>query len=189
VAGRAAQENEINYWNRQMATGMNQQAVAAALLAGPEYRGQIIGEMYQQILGRQVEAAGLSYWLDVWAAHGGSEIVKASLLGSAEYFANHGSHDAGFIQGLYQDVLGRSASASEVAYWQGVLGTSSRTAVAMGFVTSNELRLAMINSWYQEFLGRAVDQPSQVFWLQQIRAGATPQKILSNILGSAEYKA
>ncbi len=43
--------------------------------------------------------------------------VHAVILGSDEYFANHGGTDSGFVSGLYQDLLGRAPNDGELALW------------------------------------------------------------------------
>src|SRR4051812_30022536 len=45
---------------------------------------------------------------------------------------------------------------------------------------------ALVQSWYQRFLGRAPD-PGSDAWIQQLQQGNPPEAVLAGILSSDEY--
>lgn len=97
--------------------------------------------MYEALLGRSADQAGTHYWLDNVAANGGNVTAIASaFLASSEYQSKMGgASDATFVQSLYQNMLGRSADAAGLAYWESALADgASRASVAVSIVGSAE---------------------------------------------------
>src|SRR5438105_6820505 len=79
--------------------------------------GQMVQSWYQTYLGRSADEPGLDLWVQQLRYGGSSAQVQAGILASDEYYGRHGYTPEGFIQGLYADVLGRSASPDEVYNW------------------------------------------------------------------------
>src|SRR5205807_322952 len=124
------------------------------------------------------------------ALQGGAqqEDIIVGMVSSSEYYAEHGGTDDAFIRGLYRDILGRSASLAEVESWQGGLGASSRPTVARAFVTSDEFRIALLDSFYQRYLNRHIDPIGLSTWLRQMQRGATQEQMEAALLISEEYQ-
>src|SRR5690242_13185024 len=98
---------------------------------------------YQNYLGR----TGRLIELKGWAGQLRSGVlpceVEAGILGSDEYFHLHGCSPAGFVAGLYADVLGRQASFQEIQGWACRLGQRcTRTTLARDFLKAARLELA-----------------------------------------------
>lgn len=97
--------------------------------------------MYEALLGRSADQAGTHYWLDNVAANGGNVTsIASAFLASSEYQSKMGgASDATFVQSLYQNMLGRSADAAGLAYWESTLADgASRASVAVSIVGSAE---------------------------------------------------
>lgn len=97
--------------------------------------------MYEALLGRSADQAGTHYWLDNVAANGGNVTsVASAFLASSEYQSKMGgASDATFVQSLYQNMLGRSADAAGLAYWESTLADgASRASVVVSIVGSAE---------------------------------------------------
>lgn len=73
-----------------------------------------VKSLYLKYMGRAADAGGLNGYINFLAGSGTIEQVIDGLVGSAEYFARHGNNNTQFVQGLYHDILGRSASNAEV---------------------------------------------------------------------------
>ena len=118
----------------------------------------------------------------------GETAVEQGFVTSAEYTADH-PDAAGFVTSLYYAVLGRTPSASEVAGWQQMLQNgASRAAVALGFLTSPEADLRLLDQYYEGYLGRPPDPAGEQAWLTLLEDGAlTPQAVGQAILASDEY--
>jgi hypothetical protein len=157
-------------------------------------------------LGRGADPAGLAAWSSQLAAGVSVEQVTATILASQEYLADHRLPPApgqspylGFVQALYQQVLGRAGSPSEWSIWTRALDSGSLTPgqVAMNFLTSQEYETDLVNGgpfhyapmwegFYPEFLRRAADPTGLAGWVAALRSGVSDQAVLASILGSAE---
>lgn len=187
VLGRNCTSGEAGYWANLLDAGVSRDAVAQGFFGSRERRANFIREYYLDYLGRAADSAGIDYWLNVWQVHGGPELVRSSLIGSNEYLQSHGGTVGGAVQGLYQDILTRNAAQSEVNYWVGVSSHASMTAIAQGFVTSDEYRLGLINGWYQQYLHRPTDSGGATYWLNRMKQGLKQETLQSALVASGEY--
>jgi hypothetical protein len=65
------------------------------------------------------------------------EHLEAKFIASPEYVADHGGPGAGWIRGLYHDILGRAPSDAEVNLWLQVLQSGAAPeSVAYGFAAT-----------------------------------------------------
>ncbi len=190
VLGRLAAPAEVDYWSGRLAAGQSQDSVVVGFVLSTEHRRNVVEGIYQDYLGRGSEPAGEDYWVNV-LGQGVSEFrLLALIVGSDEYYRNHGGDDAGFIRGLYHDVLQRSMppGPSEIAYWHGVLNSGrSRALVAEGFINSPEFIGVGVDQMYRDFLRRDADAGGRAYWINQFQHGATTFQIQRFLLDSAEY--
>lgn len=195
---RAGAESEVSYWLDRMDPALHKTAndqpltrsdVANVFVTGVERRSRIIDDLYVQYLGRHADISGIQFWLNVWNNFNGPEMVQAGIIGSQEYYIHAGGTDALWVNALYVNILGRSADPSEIDYWVNVLQQgNTRSAVVLGFVTSDEYRLNLIASFYTEFLRRPIDSNGAQFWLNKMKQGYPQEAILVGILASDEYR-
>jgi hypothetical protein len=195
VLGRDPSYDEWHAWSQAIDNGVvTPKAVATLFLSSPERRGGIIGDLYQQYLGREVDAAGLNYWLAIWQATGGPEQVQAGIIGSVEYYRTAGqmhpnlTPDEAWVTALYEKILYREVVAAGLAFWVYYIQSHSKQCVVIGFVTSDEYRLGLIQGWFSSYLGRQLDSTGANYWLRQMQLGATQESIQAGILASAEYR-
>jgi hypothetical protein len=112
--------------------------------------------LYQATLGRDPDAGGLEDWAGRLA--GGSfslADVAAGFVGSREFQNVYGAlQDAGFVELLYQNVLGRASDAGGRQGWLDALtGGSSRADVVIGFSESREFANATaeaLKTWVRD---------------------------------------
>ena len=121
--------------------------------------------------------------------------VHASILGSDEFFAAHGGTAAGFLAGLYQDVLGRSPDPAGLQQWLAAYnsGTLTRFQIARTFLTSPEGRLTEVAHWFQDDLGRTTSiaalkaDPGVGAWANLLLQGYGDNTVQAAIMSSTEY--
>jgi hypothetical protein len=128
--------------------------------------------------------------------------VTAAIVASPEYYLDHGSSNLGFVQALYQQVLGRPGSSSEYNPWVNAMnaapGSSTRGAIALAFLTSTEYGAGLVGGggwaayypmwggFYPEFQQRAAGAAELAGWVQPLQSGMSDQAVLAGILGSPE---
>src|SRR5262249_4062405 len=120
-----------------------------------EHYVQFVTNAYKQYLNRAPDPSGLGSWVGALQNGLTDERLEASFIGSPEYIANHGGPGAGWVKGMYQDILGRTPSQSEVDGWVQALNSGvSPQQVAYGFAASAEREGNRVRGDYQTFLGR-----------------------------------
>lgn len=192
VLNRTASIGELTYWAGQEAAGASKLQISLAILNSPEARAHTIANAYQTYLGRAVDAAGLNYWEAVMAQGVTDEQLIGDLVASPEYYQAHGGTSDSYVRALYQEILHRTSQPSqpEVDYWIAQLAASNRGEVqaradiAVAFEQSDEFRSALINQWYQQYLGRPVDPGALVWALNIFHAGATQELVQAIILAN-----
>jgi hypothetical protein len=168
--------------------GSSREDVALVFLQSVEYRTLLVQSWYQRFLHRSPTAEELAKLVGMLVGATDEE-VEAAILGSDEYYNSRGGGtNAGFVEALYQDILGRAPTDAEAHQWDVAIGAgATRNEVALQILTSIEARTLLINSWFQTFLGRAPTPVELNFFLQQFGAGATDEQLLASLLGSQEY--
>ena len=167
--------------------------------------------LYQTILGRAPDALGLE--ADVAALGGGTPLatIAQDQLSSPDYTADYGSstqstNDA-FVGQLYQDGLHRTASASELTFWDNQLADGlTRAQVGVDIATSQESQNDLAPTFqagvfvpsatdssiarlYYGLLDRAPDAAGLQGWEGALANGTSLTQVAQAFLGSAEYQA
>lgn len=177
--GRAPDLAGLDYWIGRMHDGLTDEQVEAAFTSTPEYVqvhgasdvGWVSG-MYQDVLGRAADQAGLQYWTSQLQAGVSRYQVALGLADSTE-------HEAIVVGNDYQTLLGRSASPGEINYWVSRFeqGTTNEQLLA-SFLASAEYfnnpakgqgdRTAWIDSAFQDLYGRAPSSYETSEWLSEL---------------------
>jgi N-acetylneuraminic acid mutarotase len=162
--------------------------VIGEIMATAEFLTDEVTALYVQFLDRAPDSASLQS--DVTLLQSGTTYARLEsfILGSEEYFQDHGATASGFLAGLYQDVLGRPIDAAGAAYWGQILASGGmRLDVAAGIIGSAEANALLVKTFYQQYLMRApspAEIQSDVLALSQ---GMTREQFQAVVLGSAEY--
>ena len=172
-----------------------------------------ITTLYQEILGRAPDAAGLTNWVN--AVNSGDTVAQivSGFWYSPEHLANPignlntVTHDAdnAFVSVLYHDVLGRTGDTGGVASWDQVLNSNSATpnSVALDFWNSPEHQAKLkagtapastysvvVTALYNELLGRSPDMSGLNAWVNILYSGAlTQDQMVQGFVNSAEFGA
>jgi hypothetical protein len=151
------------------------------------YRDLVTGD-YEQYLGRAPDAAGLDYWTTHLQQGLSDEQLAASLLTSGEYLAAQGGAGQDWVTNLYQNLLSRTAAATEVSSWLSQLAAgASSYQVALQIATSPEHESLQIRNDYSTYLGRAASAAEVSADLSVLANGVSNETLVASILGSQEY--
>jgi V8-like Glu-specific endopeptidase len=163
-------------------------AVADALTHSAEYFGDVVQNAYQHYLGRAAAPAEVRLWTGALQGGMTDEQMEGGFLGAPEYIARHGGSGAGWVRGMYQDLLGRTPNQAEVDGWVRALnGGMTPTQVAYGFAASDERESQRVAADYQDYLGRAANPAGVAMWVRAFRGGFTNERVISGFVGSDEY--
>jgi hypothetical protein len=97
--------------------------------------------------------------------------------------------NANFVAHLYQDLLGRSASAGEVSAWVQFIDQSHapHAQVALAIEHSPEYRVHLVETLFGQYLHRAADPSGLAVWTNFLAAGGTVEGLRTGLISSPEY--
>lgn len=145
---RAPDENGFKYWVTLMqlyetsnhAEGLRQEQIEAGFINAPEYKGryggtagqQWIRGIYNDLLGRPAEQAGVDFWMGQLAAGVSPAQVALGFTASDERLRNR-------VTDTYRTLLDREPDAPGLAYWIAIFKNGGTTEdINSGFVGSIE---------------------------------------------------
>jgi hypothetical protein len=149
--GRIASTSDINTWV-SVFNASGQAAVVKGIYFSSESLGRIVDSFYLRFLGRQSDTAGRASFISFLQNGGAEQQMENIFLTSPEYIAHI---DTDFVQSLYINILGRTGSSSELAFWNNQLQTLGLLGVANGFTGSTENRQNAAIAAYETYLYRA----------------------------------
>jgi hypothetical protein len=189
----------IAFWAERIATGASSRGqVIESFFDSPEFQGAIapVARLYFAYFLRIPDYAGLDFWIGYYRAGNSLDAISDFFAGSAEFQSRYGSLDnAGFVNLVYQNVLGRAPDPGGFAFWKGQLDSGQRTRgqVMLGFSESEEFRALIgpevyVTMAYMGMLRRAPEPGGFSFWVQYIDAGNSGLELIDGFLASPEYR-
>lgn len=154
ILGRGGERAGVDYWAQKFGEtiepGEMQEFLNAAV---PELRQRVelgedlsVGDLYQQVLGRQGDTAGIEYWQRRFGPSIDSAELEAFIRGAFPEFTNRYSEDAdttsavtqapSYLTNLYQEVLGRTPDPEGIAYWANLFGSELSPEEKAQFISS-----------------------------------------------------
>jgi hypothetical protein len=176
-------------WSSMIDAGVSRAQVALYIEGSAEYLGDEVNAAFERYLRRPAEAGAISSFVAILGQGVTIEEIDVVILSSQEYFETRGgSTNAGFLDALFQDTLGRPIDGPTETLFAGLLSSgASRSAIVQVVLASAEYRHDLVNGMYEQYLRRPADPTALAFAVAQLDAGQTPAVLASEILGSAEY--
>jgi hypothetical protein len=187
LLGRTADAASISGFTALLTGGTPRTTVALSVLTSAEYRNRLMTSFYATFLHRTPSAAELSFWLPAFAANLSDEQIEAQLVASPEYFALSGGTNAGWINRIFIDVLGRTPSAAETSSFSGFLGSSSRATAGLSILKSSEAVNRRVQQYYTTFLRRSATTAEAGALVPAILGGVSDEQVIAQILAGDEY--
>ncbi len=189
LLGRPAPEAEVATLAGRLAAGTPRGTIAKELARSDEWVGAVVTDLYQHILGRDPEPAGLAYWVD--RLQGGDRVasVAVSIYAADEYYADAGGTPGDYVDALYESILDRAPDVDGRAFWVDRLESGvNRWRVAKELFLSFEARGRRVDALYRSLLGRAASLADRSYWAGRL---ATEDDIVlaAHLVASAEYEA
>ena len=167
----------------------------------PTGTAEDVARLYQAILGRAPDPAGLLNWTaEVDEDHVSLAIVAQSMVNSPEFTAIYGNpSDAAFVNQLYENGFARAAEPAGLQFWEGLLASGTgRGTVALVIAESPEshtdsLPTAGDNDYAELYrlygiaFNRVPDAPGEAAWLAVMNSGASIPQVAEDFTQSAEF--
>ncbi len=153
-----------------------------------EGRGAVVDDLFGAVLRRAADPASRTFFIGR-LARTGRQKVMADLLASAEYHARRGGGtDAGWIDALYRDALGRPADAAGRQYFLDQMAAGrTRGSIASFFTGGAEGRRALVRRLMTELLRRPADAAGVTYFASRLAAGTSVERVIAMIASSDEY--
>jgi hypothetical protein len=162
--------------------------VANQLTHSYEFYSNFVVGCYQRYLGRTPAISEVYGWASQMVNGLSEESVEAGFIGSWEYIHDHGGPGAGWITGMYQNLLGRTPALFEVAGWvQDLIHGASTTSIAFGFASSFEREADLVSDDYSTYLGRGASFAEIDGWTTDFMKGYSNESVIAGFVGSGEY--
>ena len=176
------------HFTTELANGATLYGVVQEIENSAEYRALVVNQLYEEVLGRTADSAGLATWTSFLANGGTADQLEENLLGSQEYFNDHGQSNASFLQAVYQLVLQRSVDPSgSQTFNQDLTSGMSRQEAASQILGSTEGAQVEVQGLYQAILNRAADSSGLQTWSNALLTGETKEQVIANFIASPEY--
>lgn len=187
VLGREGDPDGVQYWSSTVAATGDVRGVAAALAGSGERFGGWVNVAYANALHRAPDQAGGAYWWNQLNRGWTLNQLNAGVYGSGEAVQVLGGGDGRmWVEGLYQNLLGRGSSPEERLYWATRAGQEGFVAVAGAISQSAEACDRRLSQYYDVLLGRAMD-PGGRSTFSPTLAGSGDVTAVTAIASSAEY--
>jgi uncharacterized protein (DUF2141 family) len=193
---RAPDHPGMDAWAALLDGGAPRSAVVQGIQGSTEYLYLEINALYENLLHRPVDAFGLSNALSLLTntqyVPGTGDLLlqlETDILASPEYYQNRsGGTNAGFLNALYADVLGRSIDPIGATIFGNQLASGASLAVvAKEILFSTESEARFVNQDYLAFLHRPADPIGLSAFLGELQQGGTNDSIIAALASSDEY--
>lgn len=167
-----------------------------------------INRLYENVLGRESDLAGLEHWVDIITNSNAADVAKSFY--NSEEFINASHSDFEFIQTTYLTFMGREYDESGMSHWQNELSSGlSRDGLLDSFSSSTEFSVlaesygieaysppvisdnsieGFVARFYTEVLGRNPDSAGLNNWVNQLDDSTlTADDIAGGFFSSQEF--
>lgn len=174
------------------------------LVLDPNDPAAQVVRLYQAILGRDPDQAGLNFWIERFQQGALFTDLASDFLDTPEADARFGGlDDAGFVDRLYENVLGRPGEQDGRAFWiEQLQQGANREDVLIAFSESDENRegtqdevdagiwdrnetAQQVARLYDTTFGRLPDRAGLTYWTSEIQGGSTDLAAAANDFASS----
>jgi uncharacterized protein YkwD len=181
---------EVGAWLAVLNSGVDRTNLATALAGSVEAETRTVTTLYQRLLGKQPDPAGLI--VSVHLLQAGSHVtdVVNMIVSSQAYFSRQGGSNALFISGLYRDLLSRSPLSSESTLGISELRSgTTRQQMAANITGSVEYQQDAITNLFQLYLHRPPTSAELKQYVTLRSSGASDATVIGALVGSDQYYA
>jgi subtilisin family serine protease len=188
ILGRAGDPGGLDSWASKLEAGLPRYDFVKLLWDSAEHRAEQVAADYQEFLHRSAAAGDINYWVGVFEAGASEKSVVNGFIHSPEFLNSH-PDNAGFLQEVFQDVLGETLDAASINSLSAVLNAGISRSQLVDFLLNSPQRTAyVIGQYYQQFLGRPDSAAEEQNWANLINSGAVDfESVAEMFLSSDEY--
>src|SRR5581483_8829406 len=187
ILQRQPTASELEFWSLGLQNGSSPGQIARSFIDSNEYRANLITQAYQHYLHRSPEAGAVNLWTAQMQGGLSYQTFLSEVLSSKEYIQDHGG-GAGWITGIYQDLLGRTPDQSGLTAWTGLLNQGlPPSSIALRFMYSPENLTIQVTGVYHSSLGRNPDAAGLSNWVASMETGLSLEQLTTIFDSSSEF--
>jgi Pentapeptide repeats (8 copies)/Domain of unknown function (DUF4214) len=184
LTNQSISRQELRRYMWDLANGRSISDLRQDIAQSPEARAALNG-LYQQLLGREIDAGGSQTWTGY--------MVRGRNLADVRREIVQGAEVSTALNRVYQQVLGRQIDASGLAAWTNYMRRGNSLAdvqreIAVSQEAQPEINRAL-NRLYQQLLGREIDASGLATWTSYMRRGNSLADVEREIAASPEAQA
>ncbi len=188
LLNRTADTTGLAAWSGQLSQGVSRTQIVQNIEQSVEYHTVEVQNVYSQMLGRTPEASAQQFWVAFLNQGNTFQAFEAQVAASPEYFTLHGATNAGWLQGVYSDMLNRTPDTAGTQWWTAALASgTSRLALSTAILGTLECNSNEAQSLYSQMLHRTADSSGLSFSVSLLQQQKSLDSILAIIAGSGEY--
>jgi hypothetical protein len=155
--GRPGSKAELDVWVAQIPPGATTLplAVVTGIENSTEAYARLVNSWFTSYIGQPPSPAEAQIYLGLLEGGDSEEQVLSAILGSQDF--SKGAPDEYVVQALFLDLLGRSASQSEIDASINLMQQSGAAAVALLLLQSQEFRTIQFEGYFNSLLHRPGD--------------------------------
>ena len=153
VLHRVPSQAELSSWETTLQGPNGLQAVVVGIVQSQESEMLAIKAWFENYLGQEPASSDYTYWLGELSK--GADVALSELLASDAYYNKAGGTPTGYVQQLYQDLLGQAPDSVTLVNTVKLLQSLGRQSVAEKIITSGAFEQVMAEADYLAILGRA----------------------------------
>lgn len=181
---------------------LQQAFMVQSILGSNEYQTHFVEMVYENFLFRLADPGGLGFFVGQLASGVSEQLVMAEVITAPEYELRHGGTTKAFVDGLYQDILGRPAESVGESFWVSLLDSGQVPAyVAVdAFLGSTEAERLLLNNstgsalddltvggWNELYFQGNLTAHAQNLFFSQLAAQTPYQTVIRNMLETSQY--
>ena len=192
-----AYPGELGIWNNLLNDGYSLLDLYSGVLNNEHFDNMaFVGRVYQAIMQRSPDLAGLNHHRSMLSSGGHRQSVVDVFVDSPEFQSLYGSlSNREFVSLIYQNVFGRAADEAGLDYWAGQLNSNLFTTktLMLHFIESAEYiskqdvtqRVDALSLVMTGALPNSEDRIKYKFWLTD---EGNPKSVIKALLGSNGYR-
>ncbi len=181
---------------------LQQNSMVQSILGSTEYQTHFVEMVYENLLFRLGDPAGLGFFVSQLAAGVSEQLVMSEVITAPEYEVRHGGSTKGFVDGLYQDILGRPFDPVGESFWvdlldsgqlapyvavDAFLGSTEAEHLLLSNSTGSALDDLTVGGWNQLYFQGNLTSNAQNLFFNELASQTPYQTVIRNMLETGQY--